>query len=111
MADDMPSWMTGKHIHRVDLADCNVLQIRGLHQLDAFDEKYGLLDPILGENGLHTCIDWVRVSEEYDGLEIAPYIWSRRLEFMWYYGWDCASGVIWRPRGATVSYLEPVAVK
>lgn len=28
----------------------------------------------------------------------APYQWRRRNErgFSWYYGWDCASGCIWR---------------
>lgn len=40
-----------------------------------------------------------------------PYQWSLRLDTdgllasTWYYAWDCASGVIWRPRNATVTYL------
>jgi len=43
-------------------------------------------------------IDWERVMTEYDGIIIAPYIWSCRLDnpaTSWYYGWDCASGCIW----------------
>lgn len=40
-------------------------------------------------------IDYGRVAEKYGGVEIVPYLWSKRLESIWYYGWDCASGVIW----------------
>ena len=40
-------------------------------------------------------INWDRVSERWDGLFIMPYQWSQRLEFAWYYGWDCSSGCIW----------------
>ena len=44
-------------------------------------------------------IDWPKVAERYDGIIIAPYQWSRRLDGpMWYYGWDCASGCVWRAR-------------
>ena len=52
-------------------------------------------------------INWVEVSEMYDGVEISPYQWKRRLaiNFMWYYGWDCASGVIWRPKNTIVKYI------
>jgi hypothetical protein len=28
-------------------------------------------------------------------LLITPYIWSCRLDFNWYYTWDCASGCFW----------------
>ena len=41
-------------------------------------------------------IDWPRLAAEFDGIVIAPYQWSRRNSLMWYYGWDCASGCIWR---------------
>lgn len=96
----------------VDLGSCNILKLRGAPALDAFDEKYHVDDPIvhhiMGERD-HNCIDWLRVAEEYDGLEIAPYSWARRMEFMWYYGWDCASGVIWRPRDATVTFSGVLA--
>lgn len=42
-------------------------------------------------------IDWKKVTEEYQGIIISPYIWQRRLapHTMWYYGWDVASGCIW----------------
>jgi len=42
-------------------------------------------------------IRWEEVIKKWDGIIIAPYDWSLRLnsETMWYYSWDCASGCIW----------------
>lgn len=50
--------------------------------------------------GFFNGIDWIDVAQEYDGIIIAPYLWSRRLDdnVSWYYSWDCASGCIWRRR-------------
>ena len=45
-----------------------------------------------------TQIDWEGVTKNYSGIEINPYdCYDLRfhLDFMWYYGWDCASGCIW----------------
>lgn len=39
-------------------------------------------------------VDWEKVKDKYKGLIIPIYLWKRR-DVMWYYGWDCASGVIW----------------
>lgn len=49
-------------------------------------------------------MDWPRVAAEYDGIIIAPYIWRRRLSrhCSWYYGWDCASGCVWRASAITL---------
>jgi len=40
-------------------------------------------------------IDWEKVKEKYSGIIITPYCWKSRLDFLWYYGWDCESGCIW----------------
>ncbi len=42
-------------------------------------------------------IDWPRVALSFAGIEINPYLWPARLDprFIWYYGWDCASGCVW----------------
>jgi hypothetical protein len=40
-------------------------------------------------------IDWPRVQAHYGGLLIAPYLWTARLDLLWYYGWDCASACLW----------------
>lgn len=42
-------------------------------------------------------MNYSKVAENFGGIEIAPYQWEKRLESMWYYGWDCASGCIWSP--------------
>lgn len=93
------SWLKGRHfIYRVELGDERMLNIRSAEQFDAFHrENVRQLRPYPFE----AQPDWSEVALKYDGIEIAPYLWQRRLEphTMWYYGWDCASGVIWRPRG------------
>ena len=80
--------------------NCNVLIIDSLQKLDEFHVRFPKARPIRS-------IDWVKVRKLYDGVEIAPYQYKRRLHpnFSWYYGWDCASGVIWRPKDAVVKYI------
>ncbi len=41
-------------------------------------------------------IDWSLVAHKYSGIEIPTYFWDCRFTLMWYYGWDCASGCIWK---------------
>lgn len=45
-------------------------------------------------------IAWEKVEADgFYGIEINPYLWQRRLDGgMWYYGWDCASGVVWNEK-------------
>ena len=46
-------------------------------------------------------IDWRKVAKKYDGIEINPMIYElRMMALSWYYGWDVASGCIWKPRKA-----------
>jgi hypothetical protein len=48
-------------------------------------------------------VDWSAVMREWPAIIIAPYQWRCRVDVMWYYGWDCASGVIW-----DISIIEAV---
>lgn len=67
-----------------------VLVIDTLEKLDEFSANFEQkVDP----RGFY--LDWYKAKEKYDGIIIAPYQWGRRLELVWYYTWDCASGVIW----------------
>jgi hypothetical protein len=107
--DDWKSWCENesfdldglKHAHRVVLTeDANVLHIADAQQFLGFVEQYSVPDPTWEErlnipNYDYVAIDWIKVADEYDGIIIAPYRWEFRLSFMWYYGWDCASGCIW----------------
>jgi hypothetical protein len=81
------------HVYRLYLARGGMLVLRTVADLDRFTERYSR--PYLKTMRY---IDWREVAATYDGMEIAPYQWSRRLELDWYYGWDCASGCIWAPR-------------
>jgi hypothetical protein len=42
-------------------------------------------------------LDWPSIARRWQGIIIAPYQYSRRLnsKTAWYYPWDCASGCIW----------------
>lgn len=55
------------------------------------------------------CMDWNKVSEEYNGVEICPYYEQNNLNItkegysvflLWYNRWDVASGCIWKPSEA-----------
>ena len=114
--DERMEWGKG-FLHRVDMGDERMLLIETVAELDDFDDEYHeqkyIAKPSYGIGPYWTCngIRWDRVAAEYDGIEIAPYQWERRLDgHLWYYGWDCASGVIWRPQGVNVALLQVEAV-
>lgn len=89
--------------HEVVLAnDARVLRLSSARDIHAFDARYSVPAypeyPELGGRG----INWAKVATEavdepggYQGIIIAPYIWECRFDPHWYYGWDCASGVVW----------------
>lgn len=79
----------------ISLEGLNVLKITSYEELVKFEEIY--LAPSENEymKDKKFDIDWSKVAENYDGIEIAPYIYKARMGHMWYYGWDVASGCIW----------------
>lgn len=122
--DDWRSWCISEgfrlpalsHVHELVLRpDARILLVSTVEELDAFHDEYAisqveLLGPVPRyhddpekEHRLREFaaekryIDWPRVAERYQGIIIAPYQWERRLDgsTFWYYGWDCASGVVW----------------
>ncbi len=112
-ASEMPEWVQGMVRHSVDLDTSKILVVEGEEALDAFDKKYslGMESPYKNNAILDHCnIDWPRVAKEFDGIEIPEYAWGRRHTFMWYYGWDCASGCVWNTRAIrSIKVLEGVA--
>lgn len=70
-----------------------ILRISTAEELDNFTAKYR------GDDKKFPMINWKKVAAKYQGIVIAPYIWSRRMtnHTMWYYGWDVASGCVWDP--------------
>lgn len=85
---EMPEW-TGKYIYKVDIGNSNVLKLSNQMELAMFDRQY----EASRDGGIFK--DWVAVSKKYDGIEINPYQWSSRRNYIWYYGWDVASGCVW----------------
>ena len=95
---NMPQWLgtssRGAYKTNIEIDKTNVLVIKTLEDFDNFHNKYRALN--IYYNKLVN-INWERVSEEYDGIEISDYFYERRLTgwCSWYYGWDLASGCIW----------------
>ena len=73
--------------------DANVLWIKNRIELENFTSSY-----YIKTGSRYSEIDWDKIKQKHDGIIIAPYLHSCRLNFMWYYSWDCAAGVIWRKR-------------
>jgi len=93
---EQPDWLS-QYIYEIEIAR---LVMPPLHKLssDAKFEKFETEFALSDNKFRMKLIDWLKVAEQYDGLEINPYNTFRRLGSFWYYGWDCASGVIWRGR-------------
>jgi hypothetical protein len=80
-------------VHDVTLKEsANILFLRSSSEIHNFTKEYR----VKGDIPLY--IDWAAISEKYDGIIITPYSWDERscLSCLWYYGWDCASGCIWK---------------
>lgn len=111
--DEMPHWVHDHYLHRVTLGEERMLQITSVAEMDDFNAEYHVDEWVNGRyftGNMNRGIRWDRVAATYDGIEITPYLWARRLDGpTWYYGWDCASGVIWNPRGITVERMRKLS--
>lgn len=103
--DNQLDWLTKRFLYRLTISpDVRLLTIGDTASLDRFHSEYKIA--VKYWTFQTELIDWRKVAERYDGIEIAPYIWERRLESRWYHSWDCASGCLWETRGTTVELLE-----
>lgn len=92
----------GAYNYRLTLRTPSVLILNTEAKVLAFEKQYGRRG---GD-----AIDWAAVSRTYAGVEICPYQWNLRMSsHFWYYGWDVASGCIWR-KGA-VAKVELIGAK
>ena len=93
---DWPTWCRAEGFYPERLAyaseivvsHSSILHIDTLSALDGFTRVFGV-------GGQSDKIDWPAVCRLWGGIVIAPYQWCRRMEYLWYYSWDCASGCIW----------------
>ena len=93
--DDPAAGWLRPYLYELRVDTSRLTTIRTLKQFDAFHARYR--KPIADGLWIAKGIQWSAVARVAAGVEIAPYLWERRLhwESSWYYGWDCASGVIW----------------
>jgi hypothetical protein len=99
---EMPDWESD-NVFKIDIDETKILKITNYEELVEFEQKYTAIRqvdrtdfrPSAMMASMHPSIDWVKVANEYGGVEIAPYIYEARYEHRWYYGWDVASGCIW----------------
>lgn len=99
---EMPEWV-GRYTYALTVRPERLLTLRTVDDLFAFTGRFHQPPPwaadLVGRNLVSRMfIDWRAVAAQWDGIEIAPYLWPARLDpaTSWYYGWDCASGCIWR---------------
>lgn len=81
-----------EHMFKIDVDESQMLFIRNLEDMEAFEQKYG----VKSDSSYYTYIDYVRVAQDYGGIEIAPYLGAAYGKHLWYSSWDVPSGCIWR---------------
>jgi len=104
--DDWRSWCEAESFRDIARQHATEVVLHPRHRvlilptataMTLFQHQYGYEDNMLGV-WRNARIDWGRVASDHQGIIIAPYQWSHRLEEPcsgWYYSWDCASGCIW----------------
>lgn len=91
----------GKNDFELELDMKNILVLNSVDKIRQFAETFGEYPewmknrPYFDGKPKDKYIDWKKVSQMYSGIEISPYQWKCRHEFMFYYGWDVASGCVW----------------
>lgn len=100
LKSEMPEWWDeAQYAYKVIPNLSNILVINTREELDQFIDTYNV-----GRN-----IDWVKVAQDYDGIEFPTYSKNRfrnlafsgadHMKYMWVYSMDIASGCIWNPNG------------
>jgi hypothetical protein len=103
--DDWPSWCNGENFCEIWNKRVFEIQLMPNHNILIIDDasKFVNFHKMFSEfparstqaSDCFKMINWERVGRVCKGIIIAPYLWSCRIDYMWYYGWDCASGCIW----------------
>jgi len=84
-----------------------ILFLDSIEKIEAFIDKYGGYPSWMTDSfsksryatelfrTKHVYIHWEKVAADYGGIEISPYQHTLRHRYLFYYGWDIASGCIW----------------
>lgn len=89
------------HIHLIEVNQGALLSMGTMEELLSFTKKYSPTHnrtAVRSDHFERNMIDWDLVSQDYDGIEINPYVYEARMDERtnWYYPWDVASGCIWK---------------
>lgn len=96
---EMPHWK-GNVLYKIEINPQSMCMIKTKEQFLNFNKKYSESRKYgVSVSDKHKDINWGRVAEDYSGIEIAPYRSEFRHKYLWYYGWDVASGCIWKRDG------------
>ena len=102
----LPGYLNNvNYIYEIEISD-SVLKIDSNEDFDTF---YWHFHQPYSRGSISNPINWPEVKGEYDGIEICPYLYKKRMDFDWYYPWDVASGCIWNPKG--IKKISPIAEK
>lgn len=90
-SSEMPEWIK-PYVYEVTPPE-RLLKVTTFEEYEAFCDRYVPKGYMLRWDRMP---NWGTIAESYSAIEISPYRHERRLEDVWYYGWDCASGCAWR---------------
>ena len=88
----------GQYLYEVELnPKANILFLTNEDEVISFNDKYTIKEGWIS-SFMASFIDWPKVMNDFDGIEINPYLHHLRCDshFLWYYGWDVPSGCLWR---------------
>lgn len=119
--DDWLEWCKAENFGLASMRFVTEIRVRGddilrlscAAEIDALTRKYGH-EQWPGKSYSRLAVYWPDVAQDYAGIIIAPYIWSRRLGggSPWYYSWDCASGCIWDANAMEIAMpSRPIVVE
>lgn len=76
-------------LYELELDYDHILKLETPEQISKFSNMF------CGKGRISDMIDWEKVAKLYSGIEICPYQYERRMDTMWYYSWNVASGCVW----------------
>lgn len=118
MYSNMPEWVKKyDYFLEIDVSSANIIKIETKEQLADFDNKYQNTDRDSYDRDLsytysRLSIDWKKVAQDYDGIEMPNYkaLVKRVGDYTgyWYDSWDIDSGCIWNTKAIKVVKAKPV---
>ena len=95
LESEMPSWLNRvNYLYRIEVNQERILTLRNPKDFEFLKDNFN------SDDGFG--VNWKKIQDEgYAGIEICPRQSSikQNYDYLWYSGWDVASGCIWDPAG------------